>query len=204
MAQAFDDNGSGVRGDMKAVVRAILLDPEARGAVRTEPDYGHLREPVLFITSLLRALDATSDGILAAQANAMGQNLFDSPTVFSYYPHEYVVNGTSSQGPEIGIQSSLAALNRMNFVNTLAFSQLSLAGAGPRDGPRPLAPPALAPDPTALVGYLNRLLMHGSMSADALAAVTGAVTAIPAANPLLRAQTAFYLVASSSQYQVAR
>ena len=46
--------------------------------------------------------------------------------------------------------------------------------------------------------------MHGSMSADALATVTGAVTAIPASNALLRAQTALYLIASSSQYQVAR
>ncbi len=204
VAQAFDDNGSGVRGDMKAVVRAILLDPEARGTVRTEPAYGHLREPVLFITSLLRALDARSDGILAAQANAMGQNLFYSPTVFSYYPHEYVVNGTSIQGPEMGIQSSLAALNRVNFVNTLAFSQLRSPAPGPGTvlDLSPLR--QLAPDPMALVGYLNRLLMHGSMSADALATVTGAVTAIPAANPLLRAQTALYLIASSSQYQVAR
>jgi hypothetical protein len=45
VAAKFNDNGSGVRGDLKAVVRAILLDPEARGNVKTDPDYGHLREP---------------------------------------------------------------------------------------------------------------------------------------------------------------
>ncbi len=204
VTHAFDDNGAGVRGDMKAVIRAILLDPEARGVIKTDPSYGHLREPVLFITNLLRALDAKSDGILAAQANAMGQNLFYSPTVFSYYPHEYVVSGTSVQGPEMGIQSSLAAINRANFVNTMAFSQLRSPAPDPGTvlDLSPLR--QLAPDSTALVGYLNRLLMHGSMAGDMLATVTGAVTTIPATNPLLRAQTALYLVASSSQFQVAR
>ena len=53
VAAAFDDDGSGVRGDLTAVVRAILLDPEARGPRRPIPAYGHLREPVLFITDLL-------------------------------------------------------------------------------------------------------------------------------------------------------
>jgi uncharacterized protein (DUF1800 family) len=204
VAHVFDDNGAGVRGDMKAVVHAILLDPEARGLLKTDPSYGHLREPVLFITNLLRALDAVSDGILAPQANAMGQNLFYSPTVFSYYPHEYAVSGTSIQGPEMGIQSSLAAINRANSVNTLAFSQLHSPAPDPGTV-LDLSPlKSLAPDATALVRYLDRLLMHGSMSADALTTVTGAVAAIPATNPLLRAQTALYLVASSSQYQVAR
>jgi uncharacterized protein (DUF1800 family) len=204
VTQAFENNGAGVRGDMKAVVRAILLDPEARGVVKSDPDYGHLREPALFVTNLLRALDARSDGILAAQASAMGQNLFYSPTVFSYYPHEYVVSGTSIQGPELGIQSSLAAINRTNFVNTMAFSQLRSPAPDPGTV-LDLSPlKQLAPDATALVGYLNRLLMHGAMTGDMLGTVTGAVTAIPATNPLLRAQTALYLVATSSQYQVAR
>src|SRR5207244_733306 len=51
---AFADNGSSVRGDMKAVITAILLDPEARGDVKTDPKYGHLREPVLLATNMLR------------------------------------------------------------------------------------------------------------------------------------------------------
>ncbi|MFI5181695.1 MAG: DUF1800 family protein [Thermoanaerobaculia bacterium] len=204
VTKIFDDDGSGVRGDLKAVVRAILLDPEARGVLKTDPDYGHLREPVLFITGLLRAFGARSDGILANPASNMGQNLFYSPTVFSYYPHQYVVSGTSIQGPEMGIQSSLAAIDRVNLVNTLAFSQLHSPAPDPGTV-LDLSPfKQIAGDPTALVGSLNHLLMHGSMPADMLATVMGAVAAIPATNPLLRAQTAFYLIASSSQYQVAR
>ena len=56
---AFANNGAGVRGDMKAVITTILLDPEARGDVKNDPNYGHLREPVLLMTSLLRAFNAT-------------------------------------------------------------------------------------------------------------------------------------------------
>ena len=204
VAQAFDDNGSGVRGDMRAVIAAILLDPEARGAVKTDPDYGRLREPVLFIANVCRAAGAASDGILAGQANAMGQYLFYSPSVFSYYPHEYQVPGTPLQGPEFGIQSSLAASSRINFVNALAFSHIASPAPDPGTAVDFSALAALAGDPNALVAALDRVFLHDTMSNAAVAAVVGAVAAISPSNALLRAQTAFYLVASSSQYQVAR
>ncbi len=60
VAAVFADNGSGVRGDLKAVVTAILLDPEARRGddpAQVQPSDGHLKEPVLFITNLLRAMN---------------------------------------------------------------------------------------------------------------------------------------------------
>src|SRR5207244_4287575 len=63
-AAAFANNGSGVRGDMKAIITAILIDPEARGDLKTDPNYGRLREPVQFILNLLRTFNATSDGAL--------------------------------------------------------------------------------------------------------------------------------------------
>ncbi len=204
VAQVFDDNGSGVRGDMRAVITAILLDPEARGAVESDPNYGRLREPVLFITNVCRAIGAVSDGILGGQANAMGQDLFDSPSVFSYYPHDYEVPGTQAQGPEFGIQSSLAASSRINFVNALAFSRIFSPAPDPGTVADFSGLAALAGDPNVLVAALNRLFMHGTLSSAAAAAVAGAVAAIPPSNAFLRAQTAFYLVASSSQYQVAR
>ncbi len=199
---AFDNDGSGVRGDMKAVVQAILLDPEARGSVKTDPAYGRLREPVLYITGLLRAFGGATNGELAAEANAMGQNLFNSPSVFSYYPHEYVVPGTALQGPEYGIQSSSTAEARLNFVNALAS-----AGVKTQDGVTtidlaPLLP--FAGSPPLLVGQLDTLLLHGTMSPAMQADVIAAVAAVPSTNPSLRAQTAVYLVAGSSQYQVER
>jgi hypothetical protein len=202
VAAAFDDNGAGVRGDMQAVVRAILMDAEARGSVKIDAGYGHLREPVLFITGLLRAFDATTDGELAGQANAMGQDLFNSPSVFSYYPHEYLVPGTTIQGPEFGIQSSSTAEARLNFVNALTS-----AGVKTNDGVTTIDLTSLqqaAGSPALLVGELNTLLLHGTMSSAMQAAVTSAVTAVPSTNPALRVQTAVYLVAGSSQYQVER
>ncbi len=202
VSAAFDNNGGGVRGDMKAVVRAVLMDPEARGNVKTDSAYGHLREPVLFITGLLRAFPSTTDGELAAQANAMGQNLFNSPTVFSYYPHEYLIPGTTVQGPEFGIQSSSAAEARLNFVNSLTTSGIRTSDGGTMIDLTSLLP--LAGAPASLAGKLNEMLLHGTMSAGMASAVTAAVAAVPATNPVLRVETAVYLVAGSSQYQVQR
>jgi len=204
VAHAFDDNGAGVRGDMRAVIAAVLLDPEARGPVKADASYGRLREPVLFITNVCRAMGAASDGILAGQANAMGQDLFYSQSVFSYYPHQYQVPGTQLQGPEFGIQSSLAAEARVNFVNALAFSYLRSPAPDPGTRIDFTRLAAAAGNPAALIAELDPILMHSTMSDAMKAAVTQAVSAIPASNALLRAQTAFYLVASSSQYQVAR
>ncbi len=202
VAAVFDDDGAGVRGDMSAVVHAILMDPEARGSLKTDSGYGHLREPVLFITALLRAFNGATNGELAGQANAMGQNLFDSPNVFSYYPHEYLVPGTTVQGPEFGIQSSSSAEARLNFVNALTSN-----GVRNNDGVTTIDLTPLLPyagSPTALAGRLNALLLHGTMSAAMTAAVTGAVAAVPPNNPMLRVEAAVYLVAGSSQYQVQR
>src|SRR6185295_7865091 len=58
----FKDNGHAVRGDLAAVTRAILLDPEARGARKIDREYGRLREPALFYTAMIRALDIGTDG----------------------------------------------------------------------------------------------------------------------------------------------
>src|SRR2546423_9209207 len=92
-AAAFANNGSGVRGDMKAIVTAILLDPEARGDVKTNPNYGRLREPVQLMWNLLRSFNATTDGVLVTNVSAAGsfstqlsQDVFNPPTVFSYFP----------------------------------------------------------------------------------------------------------------------
>jgi hypothetical protein len=199
---AFNNNGAGVRGDLKAVVRAILMDPEARGSVRTDPDYGRLREPVFFITGLLRAFDATTDGELAGEANAMGQDLFNSPSVFGYYPHEYLVPGTTIQGPEFGIQSSSTAEARLNFVNALTSTGVRTNDGGTRIDLTPLL--QFAGSPSLLVGRLNAALMHGAMSSEMEADVTAAVSAVPSTNASLRVQAAVYLVAGSSQYQVER
>jgi len=209
VATVFNDNGAGVRGDLKAVVRTLLQDPEARGAVKADPGYGRLREPVQFVIAAARALDAASDGVfLRAQTGAMGQPLFVAPSVFNYYPPDYVVPGTHILGPEFALQNTTTALARINYVNTLAFGAAigpdpTVYGAtGTQVDWSPLA--ALAGDPNALVAKLDTLLLHGTLSAAAQQAIVAAVSAVSANDAPARAKTAFYLVVSSPQYQVER
>jgi uncharacterized protein (DUF1800 family) len=222
---AFTNNGGGVRGDMKAVLTSILLDPEARGDVKTDPNYGHLREPVLLMTHLLRAFNATdsskTDGVLVSNSptnftNALGQNVFNPPTVFGYFPADFNLPGTNLFGPEYGILDTSSTYARSNFINTLIVSNL---GNGiPSNLPnRPQGTQisytsfqtiAQSGTPQQLVDAVNARLMHGTMSpqmnASIVATVTAVTNAAPTTQALQRAQTAIYLVATSSQYQVER
>jgi len=222
-AAAFANNGAGVRGDMKAVITSILLDPEARGDVKTDASYGHLREPVLLMTHLLRAFNATdtskTDGVLVSNSpqnfsNGLGQNVFNPPTVFSYFPADFNLPGTNLFGPEFGILDTSSTYARSNFINTLFVAN---GGNGiPLSSPnRPQGTQistasfqALSTTPQQLVDALNARLMHGTMSAQMNASIVATVTAVTNSNAttqaLQRTQTAIYLVATSSQYQVER
>jgi len=201
---------------MKAVITAILLDIEARGDVKNAPEYGHLREPVLLMTHLLRTFNATSDGVLASSpfsySSDLGQNLFNPPTVFSYYAADYGLPGTNFFGPEFGLLDTSTSYKRANFVNTLFLSN-SGNGIPPSGVNRPSgtqvnhsAYQALAGNSQQLVDTLSARLMHGSMSPAMNANIVATVNAITNANAttqaLQRTQTAIYLIATSSQYQV--
>ena len=208
VAKVFDNNGAGVRGDLKAVVRAILLDQEARGPAKSDADYGRLREPAQYVVAVARALNATTDGVyLRAQAGAMGQPVFQSPSVFNFYPPDYIVPKTAVLGPEFALQNTSTTFARINFVNALVFGTIN---------PDPTvygatgthvdwsAYTAVAGDADALVDKLDRLLLHGTLSSQAHDAIVVAVNAASATDASARAKTAFYLVATSSQYQVER
>src|SRR5262252_9415854 len=115
ITNVFNNNGSGVRGDLKAVVKAILLDPEARATPTSQS--GHLMHPVLLITSLLRAFgpvsaDGTgqSDGYLDPQAVNMSMDVYSPPSVFSYYSPFGGAPGTSQRGPEFGLLNTSTAV----------------------------------------------------------------------------------------------
>ena len=214
VVSAFNNNGAGVRGDLKAVVLAILLDAEARCpdpatcAANTDPNYGRLREPVLYVTNLLRAFPTATDGVLASRTATMNQDPFNSPTVFNYFRPGFIVPGTTVLGPEFDIENTSATIARANFVNTIVFSRIGTPPAG--TGVSWSGVQALSQgDATgnALVDELDRLLLHGTMSANMRTKLLQTITALAgttAADHLKRAQWAVYLVATSSQYQVAR
>ncbi|HXF42395.1 MAG TPA: DUF1800 domain-containing protein [Pyrinomonadaceae bacterium] len=215
VAAKFNNNGFGVRGDMKAVILAILMDPEARGNVKTDPNFGKLREPVQFLTNLFRNIGVKganqtglSDGVVNGQTNNMAQNTFNSPTVFNYYPPDFVVPGTSLIGPEFGLMTTGTAISRANFVNTMVFNQIGISETAPNGTSLDFSElqALAASDPTGalLVDTLNQRMLHGTMSQQMRSAILTAVTAIASSNPLQRAKQAVYLVATSSQFQVQR
>jgi uncharacterized protein (DUF1800 family) len=208
VAAVFADNGNGVRGDMSAVVRAILTDTEARGDAPSLSNFGHLREPALFITSAMRSLGAQSDGVLLRSVVAgMGQSIYTAPSVFNFYPPSYLLPGTQTLAPEFGIDNAATALARSNFVNTLIMKGGAAADAtvtGSTGTSIDLTSLSATTDPTALVAQLNQILMHGSLSSAAGAAIVSAMNAQDASDPLAAVRTASYLILTSAQYQVER
>ena len=211
VAAVFDGAGTGERGDLRAVVKAILLDAEARGDRKNDPAYGRLRHPAQFVANVLRAFNALSadgqaqsDGYLNPQTSAMGMDIFRPPSVFSYFsPNGTVPGGGGVRGPEFAIFTTSTSVRRINFVNTMVFSRIAASTNAPSgtsiDLSRLLP---LASTPQDLVASLDELLMHGSMSAGMRDSIVNAVLAVPASNRLKRARTAVYLVLTSSQYQV--
>jgi uncharacterized protein (DUF1800 family) len=203
VASVFDDNGSGVRGDMKAVITAILMDPEARRgddpatAVGTD---GHLQEPILYMTGILRAFGAASDGSnLAYYGSGMGQEALYAPSVFNFYSPSYVIPGTTMYGPEFQILTTATSLNRVNWTNSFVFGSI---GSGTTVSFSSYA--TQASNPSALLGSLNTLMLHGSMSSDMQSSILTAMQAVPAGSKqgFQQAQMAIYLIGTSSQYQV--
>jgi hypothetical protein len=204
----FADNGHGVRGDLGALVRAILEDEEARDPA-PPGIFGHLREPALFITSALRGLGGKSDGVLLRSASsAMGQSIFSAGTVFSFYPPSYQIAGTQTEAPEFGIYNAATAFARANFIDTLIMR----GGAAPDStvtGSTGTSVDlgAFASDSNAaMIVTLSQTLMHGSLSSDAGTIILSAANAASAnsSDPMAPVRAAAYLILTSGQYQVGR
>jgi uncharacterized protein (DUF1800 family) len=225
VAAVFNANRSNPT-QLKEVIRAILLDPEARGDVKTDPHYGKLREPVEFVTNFLRTFKVTAvdgvsqtDGFLTGRSEftGMSQIPFQAPTVFNYYPPDYVVPGTTFLGPEFTLMTTGTSIQRANFMNRFIFTAPAIAVSSPN------SPQGMAvdfsdlqnleiADPTngTLLDTLNQRMLHGTMSSTMRNSINTAVNSITVSNPptasqaLSRVRQAVYLVATSSQYQVQR
>src|ERR1700676_4585788 len=124
------------RGDMKAVITAILTDSEAR-AGDTNPafDGGHLREPMLYMTNVMRALgyvnnDAKAGNDVVANASynsvgnytaPLGERPYSSGSVFNFFPPNYVIPGTTLNAPEFGQENTASAVLRLSLANSLVY-----------------------------------------------------------------------------------
>ncbi|MDO4906124.1 MAG: DUF1800 family protein [Lautropia sp.] len=207
VATAFNNNGAGVRGDMKAVIRAILLDPEARDSQYTNrPEAGRIREPLLRLGHWMRAFNASSfTGRWGVNRTDSPRNLnmsvMRAPSVFNFYRPGYSPTNTpiSNAGfvaPEMQItqESSAAGYAYYLGVVTGAFWSSSYGIGQMRDYPDPnnsgktirrrdINPDystemKLASTPDKLVDHLDTLLMNGQMQADTKKNIIDAVNSI--------------------------
>jgi uncharacterized protein (DUF1800 family) len=200
VTDVFANNGNGVRGDLQAVAKAILLDAEARAGDDGSPatvDAGHLREPALYISGILRALNASTDGARpVTYGSGMDQSILYPGSVFNYFHPDYQVPGTTFLGPEFEILGPAAAIARANFVGDLVFSTVTGTLVDFSSWT------TLAADPNKMLDAMNDLFLHGQMSAAMRTSILTAVNAVPTTQPSTRAKQALYLVLTSPQYQV--
>ena len=189
VSAAFNNNGQGVRGDMRAVWRAILLDPEARDAAKlNDPHFGKLREPVLRLSAWIRAFNVKSTSgnynvfFTDDPSSGIGQAPFRSPSVFNFYRPGYVPPNTGAAAagllvPEMQITSETSASSYINFVESMAV----LGGAGflldlTADYQ---AERAIADDVDALLNRMDERLTYGAMSASTRALAREAIGSVP-------------------------
>ena len=208
VAAVFKNNGSGIRGDLKAVVTAILTDIEARGAAKFEPTYGHLQEPVLLVTGIARALTAKTDGFyFYNSSNGLGQTVFAAPSVFNYYPPDYVVSAVNVNSPEFGIFNSTTALSRVNFANSVLYGTINISTAlygatGTQFDWTPFT--SVAADSNALLDRVNEVMFAGKLTTTTRATLKTAIDAVAATDPMGRARAALYLSVAAPEAQIAR
>lgn len=213
VSAVFVNNGRGQRGDMVAVIKAILLDQEARQApFIVDPEYGKLREPYIRVTQMLRAFNyKVASGVLpydlgSTTENTLGQFPLASPSVFNFFTPDYQPQGpigsAGLEAPEFQIQNAvfgIATPNTFyNLVNT-SVGNFSLD----------LSAQAALPDTASLVDNIDLLLTSGTLSAATKAKVLAAVNGVTAAMvpsgstlALTRARLAIYLVVVSPDYAI--
>ncbi len=195
VAAAFADNGAGVRGDLRAVTRAVLVDPEAR-ADSAPVESGKLKEPVYYFASLARALNGRvapenqEDWMLGL----MGQRLLAAPTVFGFYSPLYKLPGGQLYGPEFQIFTPTESVLRDNEL----YSILENRDANFRVDLSPFL--SAAGDIPQLIDAVDARLLYGRMPPEMRAVLQRALA--PAYDDAQRVQTALYLTAMSGFYNV--
>jgi uncharacterized protein (DUF1800 family) len=215
VAQIWLSDERGDRGNLASVARAILLDPEAREGHRTGGNsFGKLREPLLRQTALWRAMGATSASgryPYSRPERDFGQAPLRSPSVFNFFRPDFQqpgdLAGASLDSPEFAILTESAVVSTTNQLHTSVFRNHSDAtNRGPNDVLLQLdAAKAYAADPTALVGFLNRILMAGQMSAAMRTSLISYLIPISDADGGTdRVLEALYLIVSSPEFALQR
>ncbi|MBC7369353.1 MAG: DUF1800 domain-containing protein [Undibacterium sp.] len=211
VASAFANNGAGVRGDLGAVVRAVLTDYEARSSVfLNTAGYGKAKEPLLRATSILRAFNGASDAGRYTNAGAsltnpetigttsLAQAAARAPTVFNFFEPGYVLPGALAAAglyaPEFQILTDTTAITIPNYLYSVIYSNRNAATVGL--ALTDVLP--LAKTPQQLVDYMNLVMSAGSLPKTMTDVIVSAITRMPAStSDTDKVRSALYLVVSA-------
>ena len=198
VATVFNNNGSGVRGDLKLVVRAILLDAEARndGYASTSPNSGKLKDPILHVVSLLRALSGgiTPGNQLSWNFSRLGEAPLLPPSVFSFYSPLFRIPHSPLAGPEFQIYTPTEAVLRGNFI----WALLNTPGTDVVLDVSPLV--ALGANTAGLIDAVDQALLYGRMPQAMRQSIANAIVA--QSDNRQRALIALYLTTLSGYHAV--
>ncbi|MFL6699532.1 MAG: DUF1800 family protein [Vitreoscilla sp.] len=209
IAAVFADDGNGTRGNLQAVIRALLLDDEARHPADPST-FGKLREPILRLTGWARAFSVTSPSGLWAvgdtsdAAKGLAQSPLRSPSVFNFFRPGYVPPATALdddalEAPEFQI------VNESSVVGCVNYLQRAVAGTIADLTPDYGALMALADDAAALLAELNLVLAANQISAATLSTLATAVGTMASGNDTTRRariNAALVLVLAAPEYIV--
>jgi uncharacterized protein (DUF1800 family) len=204
VAAVFADNGKGVRGDMQAVVKAILEDQEARaGDANESVEGGHLREGILYVANVVRGLgfvNSSSVGDYSALGNysaTLNERPYASGSVFNFFPPDYVIPGSTINAPEFGQENTATGMLRLTLADNMVYNRISgftvslsaTSGLG-----------LTAANPANLVDSLGIVFMHGQMPATMRTAIITHISGLTDMGQRVRVAT--YLIITSPQYKI--
>jgi len=214
-AQAFANDGQGVRGNMQSVLAAILLDYEARAATFVpQPGYGKLREPIVRLGHLLRATSATPPADnkwriwdTSDAGYGLDENPLRAPTVFNFFEPTYVQPGAIAQAglvaPELKITTDTTVFGAADYLHDIIYY-----GAA-------FDPYTIFPNYSSMVGladsslldYLNLVMMANGMSAQMRSILETALADPNFSDPndaTTRVRNLLYLIELSPEYVAQR
>jgi len=211
VAAAFNNNGSGVRGDLQAVWTAILTDPEALAA-QDATTGGKLREPIIRFVQWARTAEvssATGEWLiqdLSAADRGLGQSPLRSPAVFNFFRPGYVPPNTKIAQNNL-VAPEFQILNETTTAGYLNFMLQAVVNGVADVTPQYTTLLTMAADTSALINWLNLHMTGNQLSANTVSVIQQAVATIGTASPtsgqkLQRVQAAIYLVLSSPEYLI--
>ena len=211
VANVFQNDGTGVKGNLKAVVRSILLDDEARdSASLTSTTFGKLREPMLRFTAWARAYAATSPsdawaiGDTSDPATRLGQSPLRSPTVFNFFrpgsvPPNSSLSRSSLVAPEFQLSNESSVVGYVNYMQGV----ISVGVGDVKADYTALLP--LAANAQALLDEINTVIAAGQVGVGTIATFKGALDSRPSGTASARANrvyAALILVMAAPEFQV--